>query len=329
MLFKRVLVTGANGLVGRELVARLAALPDYDVLATGTGPLRETGASAGYAPLDVTDADAVRRLVLDFAPDTVVNCAAMTNVDACEDAPTRCWAVNSDAVETLADACRRSGARLVQVSTDFVFGGDAEDLYAETDRPDPLSTYARSKLAGENAARGAGVDRWAVARTALVFGLPGSVGPDGGVGRSNVVLWLLDRLQTGTPTPVVTDQWRTPSYALDVADGLERLVRFGKNGVYHLAGRDYVSVYELGQRVARVFGLDDACLTPTEGFRQTAVRPLRTGLRILKAETELGYRPRRLDDALRHLGHRLGLPVFAADAADGPADGSTAGPPDA
>lgn len=309
MFFKRVLVTGANGLVGRELVARMASLPDYDVLATGSGPLRDPGASAGYAPLDVTDTDAVRRLVLDFAPDTVVNCAAMTNVDACEAAATRCWAVNSDAVETLADACRRSGARLVQVSTDFVFGGDRDDLYAETDRPDPLSTYARSKLGGENAARGAGVDRWAVARTALVFGLPGTATDGAHAGRSNVVLWLIDRLQRGEPTPVVTDQWRTPSYAPDVADGLERIVRYGKTGVYHLAGREYLSVYDLGRHVARVFGLDASVLVPTEGFRQPAVRPLRTGLRILKAETELGYHPRALDDALRHLGGRLGLPV--------------------
>ncbi len=311
MLPQRVLVTGANGLVGRELVARLADLRQYDVLATGAGPPRvaDDAPSAGYVSLDVTDPDAVRRLMLDFAPDVVVNCAAMTNVDACEGDPPRCWHVNSDAVETLADHCRRTGARLVQVSTDFVFDGLSSDLYAETDRPSPTSTYARSKHAGENASRGAGLDRWAVARTALVFGLPGSVGADGTAGRSNVVLWLLDRLGRGEPTPVVTDQWRTPSYAPDVADGLERIVRFSKTGVFHLAGREYLSVYDLALRVARVFGHDPSCLVPTEGFRQTASRPPRTGLLILRAESELGYRPRPLDDALRHLGRRLGLPV--------------------
>ena len=324
MLPQRVLVTGANGLVGRELVARLGVFREYDVLATGSGPPRLGGAraSGGYAPLDITDADAVRRLMLDFAPTTVVNCAAMTNVDACELDPPRCWQVNSDAVETLADHCRRTGARLVQVSTDFVFDGLAGALYPETARPSPLSSYARSKHAAENHARGAGLDRWAVARTALVFGMPGTGHDDTDsvsdsasalAGRSNVVLWLLDRLTRGERTSVVTDQWRTPSYAPDVADGLERIVRYGKTGVFHLAGREYLSVYDLGLRVARVFGLDASCLAPTENFRQPAARPPRTGLLILRAESELGYRPRSLDDALRDLGRRLGIPVAAPE----------------
>ncbi|HYE58282.1 MAG TPA: NAD(P)-dependent oxidoreductase, partial [Rhodothermales bacterium] len=291
-----------NGLVGRELVERLGASPEYDVLATGQDiePRFET-ASVGYTALDVTDAGAVGRLFQDFAPDTVVNLAAMTNVDRCETERDRCWAVNATAVETLAKHCLRTGARLVQVSTDFVFDGLSDTLYREDDRPAPVNYYAKAKLAGENAARGAGLDRWAVARTALVFGRPM---PDG---RSNFVLWVRDRLQRGEITTVVTDQWRTPSYAPDVAAGLERLVRFSKTGLFHIAGREYLSVFDFAVRVARAYGLDEALLVPTDGtkFRQTAARPPRTGLLILRAETELGYHPRSLDEALQHLDGRL------------------------
>lgn len=304
MIYCRVLITGANGLVGQELVHRLAELPEYDVLATGRDAQPRFEASCGYAALDVTDEEATRRLFLDFTPDVVVNLAAMTNVDRCETEKQTCWAVNADAVKALARQCHRHGARLVQVSTDFVFSGEAP-LYGENDRPDPVNYYAKSKLAGENAARDAGHDRWAIARPALVFGMPDTTG------RSNIVLWVVEKLSKGEPIMVVTDQWRTPTYAPDFAAGLEKLIRFGKSGIYHMTGREYLSVFDFAHLIARTFDLDASLIHPTDAsqFTQPAKRPPRTGLLILKAETELGYRPRPLESALRHLGQRLGLIV--------------------
>lgn len=305
MLMGRVLITGANGLVGQELVRRMADVPDYDVLATGRDAVpRIDVRSGGYVGLDVTDAEAVRRLFLDFTPDVVVNLAAMTNVDACETDRPACWKANATAVETLADMCLRTGSRLVQVSTDFVFDGTAP-LYRETARPNPVNFYAKSKFAGENAARGAGIDRWAVVRPALIFG---TRTPSG---RGNVVLWVLEKLSKGEKIRVVTDQWRTPTYAPDLAAGLERLVRFDKSGIYHMTGREYLSVYDFALLIARVFDLDASLIEPVTSDTLTApaARPPRTGLLILKAESELGYRPRPLEDALRHLGHTLGIPV--------------------
>ncbi|MDX1548384.1 MAG: dTDP-4-dehydrorhamnose reductase [Rhodothermales bacterium] len=305
MLYQRVLVTGANGLLGQELVALMSRLPEYDVLATGRDRTpRFGGVSCGYTPLDVTDADAVRRTFEDFAPTVVVNCAAMTQVDRCETEREACWAVNVDAVEHLARQCHATGARLVQISTDFVFDG-AGGPYREDARPNPVNFYGKSKLAAENVTREAGLDQWAIARTVLVYGT-GQALP-----RSNIVLWVLDQLTQGQPIHVVTDQWRTPTYAPDLAAGVERLVRFGKTGLFHLSGRELLSVYDFAVGIARVFDLDAALVHPTDGtrFKQTAERPPRTGFIILKAETELGFRPRSLDQALRHLGARLGLPV--------------------
>ncbi len=305
MLYQRVLITGANGMLGQELVALMSRVPRYDVLATGRdeGP-RFSGASCGYLPLDVTDPEAVRRAFLDFTPGVVINCAARTHVDGCEDDRDTCWKVNAVAVEHLARQCHGLGARLIQVSTDFVFDGE-KGPYRETDRPRPVNFYGKAKLAGENAARDAGIDKWAIARTNVVYGA-GEAMP-----RSNFVLWVIDKLSKGEPVNIFTDQWRTPTYARDLAAGIERIARFGKTGVYNLSGRDFVTMYDFAQAIARVFDFDASLIHPTTSaaFKQKATRPPRTGFIILKAETELGFKPRSIDEALRHLGTRLGLPV--------------------
>lgn len=301
MLYHRVLITGANGLLGQALVTRMSRLPDYDVLATARDErLRLSGASCGYAPLDITNPGDVDALFEDFAPTVVVNCAAMTQVDACERERDACWQTNAAAVGTLAEACHRTGARLVQLSTDFVFDGTGGP-YAEDARPAPVNFYGKAKLAGENAARKAGFDKWAVARTVLVYGTGEQLK------RSNILLWLLEELQAGRRLQVVTDQIRTPTYVVDLADGVEKMVRHEASGIYHLAGRELVSVCEFAQTVAEVYGLDAALIEPTDRteFQQEAERPLATGLITLKAETELSYRPRRLHPALRHLAARL------------------------
>lgn len=305
MLYKRVLITGANGLLGQELVAVMSRHPEYDVLATARDAApRFEHASCGYAPLDVTRVQDVRRVFQDFAPTVVINCAAMTGVDECEGARDACWQVNVEAVETLAKQCETSGAQFIQVSSDFVFDGN-DGPYSENARPDPLNFYGKSKLASENAARSAGVDRWSVARTVLVYGTANDLG------RSNFALWVIQQLSNGEPIHVVTDQWRTPTYAPDLAAGIERIARYGKTGIYHLSGREQVTVFEFAHLIADVFDLDPSLIHGTDKsrFTQAAPRPERTGFIILKAETELGYKPRRIKQALRHLGLRLGFPV--------------------
>jgi len=190
-LYHRVLITGANGLVGQALVQRFSAIPEVDLLATSreTAP-RFSASAGGYAPLDVTDEDAVRRVFVDFAPTAVVHCAAFSKVEACEEDREACWAVNVDATDHLARACRAHGARLVLLSTDFVFDGTAGP-YGERDRPGPVNFYGRSKLAAENAVRSAGLHRWTVVRTTLGFG----AGED--LRRGNIGTFLVEQLAAG------------------------------------------------------------------------------------------------------------------------------------
>ena len=304
MVFQRILITGANGLLGQELVRQLSADVAYDVLATGLNsrPQQVADVSFGYVRMDICDVEAVRRIVEDFAPHCVVNCAAMTQVDRCEEERDQCWRVNARGVRNLARACRSVGSRLVQLSTDFVFDG-TQGLYREIDRPSPINFYGKAKLGGENAAREAGMEKWTIVRTNVVYGL------SGGTPRSDFVQWIQSCLEAEQSVQVFTDQWRTPTYTFDLAQGIESLVRYGKSGIYHLSGREYVSMYEFALAIADAFALDSTLVQPANAatLRQRAQRPSRTGLVILKAETEINYRPLSMSAALRHLYQRLNL----------------------
>ncbi len=304
MIPPRILVTGAGGLVGQALVRAAGRWPGADVLATGRGPAvaHDRG---GYARLDVLDGGEVERTFQDFAPDVVLHAAGQAQVEACEQDRQSCWALNVDAVVTLAAACHRHGARLVLPSTDFVFDGRSGP-YAEGDRPAPANAYGRSKLAAENALRTSHLTAWAVARTTMVFGVPAGEEP-----RLDVVRWVVRELTAGRPIRVADDQWRTPTYDDDLADGVLRIARLGRQGVFHVSGREQVSVVELARRVAGAFDLDASLIepAPTAEIHPGAPRPLHAGLLILRAETELGFRPRPLDAALGAVRQRLGATV--------------------
>src|SRR5690606_11971561 len=223
----------------------------------------------------------------------VIHTAAQSKVEACEADREGCWTVNVDATAALARRCKRHGAHLVLLSSDFLFDG-ADGSYAEDDRPAPLNAYGRSKLAAENAVRLTGDGRWSIVRTSLVFGT------GEGLRRSNLATLLARELGAGRPFRAPVDQLRTPLYAPDLAEGLLRLVRYDKHGVYHLAGRERLSVYALARRMASAFGFDPALVQPatTAALHPGAPRPLDGGLLTLRAESEVGFRPRPLGDAL-------------------------------
>jgi len=301
MLFNRVLVTGANGLLGQALVRRLCREREYDVLATARDDApRFNLDSCGYARLDVTQPDDVTRVFEDFAPTVVVNCAAMSDVTECDAHRSEAWTTNARAVKTLAQRCREHRAHLVQVSSDFVFNGK-RGPYDEEARPDPVNYYGRTKLAGENAVREAGRSNWTIVRTVLLYGTAEDLS------RSNIVLWIVDRLSNGESIHIVHDQYRTPTHVDDLADGIERVIRREKAGIYHVSGADLVSIYELARTAAEVFGLDASLIEPvSSGFFEDDVdRPPRTGFILDKAKNELGYDPRSLEDGLRHLQESL------------------------
>ncbi|MFM2376605.1 MAG: hypothetical protein RLZZ165_1702 [Bacteroidota bacterium] len=293
MIAKTIVITGANGLLGQKLVQKLARREAVHLIATGIGrnrlPIEE---GYVYEKMDITKPDQVREIFQKYGPTEIINTAAMTNVDQCETEQEACWELNAKAVETQVALCQEFGTRMVHISTDFVFDG-AAGPYTEKAIPNPLSVYGRSKLEAENIVMSSGI-RYAIARTMLVFG----VVPD--MSRSNIVLWAKKTLEAHQPIRAVNDQWRCPTLAEDLAEGVVLMTMKDKGGIYHISGPEMYSIHEIIQIVADHWKLDPSLITAEDsiGLNQAAKRPPRTGFIILKAQTELGYRPRTFREAL-------------------------------
>ena len=283
----KLLVTGSNGLLGQKLVALLCQQPGVELLATsrGANKLASRYPNVRFLPLDVADAAQVRQVLAQEQPTHVIHTAALTNVDECELNQADCWRQNVTAVGHVVDACAAHDIHLTHLSTDFVFSGAAGPL-AEEATPGPINFYGESKLAAERLVQ-ASPGRWAVARTVLVYGVAHNYG------RTNLVLWVRDSLRAGKAIKVVSDQWRTPTLAEDLAQGCWLLARQGAQGLYHLSSDEMLTPYDMALRVARYFGLDAGLIEKVDArtFSQPARRPARTGFLIDKARRELGFRP--------------------------------------
>ncbi|MEM8893576.1 MAG: NAD(P)-dependent oxidoreductase [Bacteroidota bacterium] len=297
----KILITGANGLLGQKLVSLISSEEEDQLIATGRGPNRnpEDGASYVYREMDITDADQTKKVIGEEQPDVVINTAAMTNVDQCEEDHEGCWLMNVTAVEHLISACKASGAFLLHLSTDFIFDG-ANGPYNEEAKPNPISYYGDSKLAAEELIVNSGID-WAMARTVLVYGIAHDMS------RSNIILWVKKSLEDQKQIFVVNDQWRTPTLAEDLAEGCYLISKQKAKGIFNISGKDFLTPYEMAIKTADYFELDKSFITETDGsrFTQKAKRPPRTGFILDKAYNVLGYAPRSFDEGIGILAKQL------------------------
>ena len=272
---RRVLVTGASGMLGSDLVFLLTAA-GYDVLARPR------------ADLDITDSGAVARELRELRPDVLVNCAAFTKVDDCETDP-RAFQVNAEAVANLADACGHVGAQLVQISTDFVFDGARQEPYREDDPVNPTSAYGRSKRAGEEEAMR--LPGSLVVRASWLFGRSGW----------NFVEAILKQVETGkTRLSVVVDQVGRPTSTTDLSEAVLALLEAGASGVYHFANRGEVSWNEFAREILWLAGRSDVAVDPTtaEALARPARRPAYSVLDTGKYERLTGRPIRHFRDPL-------------------------------
>lgn len=298
---KKIIVTGSNGLLGQKLVKQLINHPQFELIATSQGKNRITSVKDFiYRSLDITKQQQVEDLFNEIKPDVVINTAAMTNVDACEDAQEACWDINVHAVEYLLKASKQHNTHLIHLSTDFVFDGE-DGPYKESDVPNPLSYYAKSKLSSEEILLNSGYDNFAIARTIIVFGTGDNLS------RGNVVLWAKGALQKQDPINVVDDQFRSPTLAEDLAKGCILIAEKQAKGIFHLSGKDIMSILEMVHRIADFYYLDKNCVTPikTATLNQKAKRPPKTGFILDKAKAELGYDPVSFEEALAILDKQL------------------------
>lgn len=287
----RVLVVGAGGLLGSNVVVK-GLRRDEDVV--GTYHHLEPDYDCDCRRLDVRDGQRIDRLIADVSPDVLVNCAAMTDVDNCEENPQEARAVNGEAPRQLADRCADIGARLIHVSTDYVFDGETASPYVERAEPNPVQAYGGSKLAGEQAVRESGVDA-VILRLSFVYGIHRAT--DELVG---FPAWVRDRILKGEPTTLFVDQRATPSRAGQVASVVYELLDREVTGTYHVASRSCISPYHFGRRIHdRLSGPPDILESGSiDEMDRPAARPAYTCLDVGRIETILGSNQPHLSEDL-------------------------------
>ena len=265
----RILITGANGMLGRELAPVLA--PRHEVRAVS------------HAECDIADESSIGHAVAEWTPELVINCAALSDVDGCERDPERALAVNGHGAGHLARAAERIGARVFHISTDYVFGGEKHTPYTEQDTPNPLSQYGRSKLEGERLVLGEGVQPspHLVIRTSWLYGRY----------RTNFVDKAVENARVGKRISAVTEQVSCPTWTLHLAEKIAALVETRASGILHLAGSGACSRYEMARYLVSKLGCSAEVLATTWAkINPPARRPVYTAMISTRLAT-LGLTP--------------------------------------
>ena len=296
----KVLLTGSNGLLGQKLLHKLRLDNNVDLVAISKGPNRVSD-QAGYIyfSLDLTNEQEVKELLICEHPDVIINTAAMTDVDACEDNPQECDNINVEAVGILSEVAEKIDSHLIHISTDFIFDGE-NGPYKEDDTPNPLSYYGLSKLKSENILLKSSC-KWTILRTIIVFGVGESLN------KGNIVLWAKGALEKGEPLDIIDDQFRSPTLAEDLADACILAVKKKAYGIFNASGKDIMSIYEMVEHIGKYYGLDTTHLNKisTSTLNQRAKRPPRTGFVLDKAINELGYNPHSFEECLAIIDKQL------------------------
>lgn len=293
----KILITGANGLLGQHLVNELLH-QQFQVVATGKGPCRlpfEPSEKFSYRSLDITNELEIEKVMSEERADVIVHSAAMTQVDECEKNPELCEKINVYGTTQLLVDAENFSKYIIFVSTDFVFDGQ-HPPYREDDDLHPVNFYGFTKMQAEAIMHTSEIP-WAIVRTCLVYGSPleGT--------RTNIVSWVRESLQEGEPIKVVSDQQRTPTYVGDLAKGIVLMIQKQATGIYHISGSEMLTPYQMAERTADFFSLDKSLIkeVTADTFTQPAKRPARTGFDISKAVKELGYSPSSFEEGLRQM----------------------------
>jgi dTDP-4-dehydrorhamnose reductase len=286
----KVLITGANGQLGTDLCR---ALHDFEVI-----PLT-------HADIEVTDINSVKNAFKKYLPDVAINTAAYVRVDDAEDEREKAFSVNALGALNVAAAAQQIQARLVHISTDYVFGGEAGQRtlpYIEFDLPFPPNTYGKSKLAGEKFVQGLG-NKYLIIRTSGLFGAAGSSGKGG-----NFVETILRFARERDELNVVDDQFFSPTYTKDLAGKIVQLVITEHYGILHITNKGACSWYEFAREILKLAGLKTPVLPVTSGRHpQKARRPLYSvldnyQLRLLGMDDMRSW-PEALQDYMTMKGH--------------------------
>lgn len=288
----KLLITGADGLLGKWTVA--LAENNHAVTPTDVTALQHPNA----VKTDITDVEAVHQLFLKVKPDVVIHTASETNVDRCETERDRAWKINVGGTRNIAGACRDAGAKLVYISTDYVFDGE-KSLNSEDDTPNPLDFYGLTKLEGErqvmHLCRNA-----VVLRTSVLYGRHPT--------KQDFATWVITKLKQNQEITVVDDHFNTPTLAENLGHMILEVAAQDLQGVFHTSGCERISRYDFARKIAGAFGLDVALIKPikmSDLKAWIAKRPRDSSLNTTKVQQVLSVKPLSINEGLSKLKEEL------------------------
>ncbi|MCX6653672.1 MAG: dTDP-4-dehydrorhamnose reductase [Candidatus Bathyarchaeota archaeon] len=287
----RTLVTGASGLLGSK-VAQMASLLGLDVYSSYNDHQVSKNNSL---QIDLRNKDQVKRSITSVKPDHVIHCAALSDVDKCENNQELAWSINVEGTRAIIKASEAIGASLVFVSTDYVFQGDAGG-YKEEDAANPINYYGCTKLQAESLVKKMKGD-WTIVRPSVIYGsVPAA-------GKINFALWIINKLQRKEPIKIITDQWVSPTLNTNLSHMILEIIQRRLPGVYHLAGATPISRYNFAIKIATEFNLDERLISPSlsKDMSWVAKRPINSSLNVKKASKTLNAKPLMIKEAMSQL----------------------------
>jgi len=299
LIKNRIIVTGSNGMLGQRTVEYYSSKENIELLTTSVED-KSVISSVDYISCDIKSRENIKKVMYDYCPDFIIHTAAFTNVDLSEKMREDAWKINVKGVEYIAEAARAIDAMIIHISTDYIFDGK-NGPYDENALPNPIGYYGRTKLASENALKISGT-LFTILRTNVLYGIALNSRPD-------FVRWIINSLRNNEKIRIVKDQINNPTFIDDLVHAISKIIEFRKTGTYNIGGKEFLSRFEFTNRIADFFKLDKNLITPiiTEELNQPARRPLKSGLWIFKAETELGYKPHSISESLSVMKKDLGL----------------------
>lgn len=281
------MITGTNGFMGQH-ISKWLKQAGYEILATGKGQCR-IPFEINYHTLDITDKQAVNNFISKNDPDIIVHTAAISKPDECNLHRDLCMEINVEATKYLLQNFDR---HFIYISSDFVFGENGP--HAETDTPAPLNFYGESKWMAEKAVLEKNL-KATIVRPVFMYGKIWT-----GL-KPTFLHWVKNNLVSGKKIKVTDDQFRTPTYIEDICKGIERILFTEALGTYHLAGKDFISPYQMAIKLAELLSLDASLIeaVTADTFHEPVIRAKRSGLLIDKARKELGYDPLSFEEGIR------------------------------
>ena len=290
---KKILITGGNGLLGQALRILLSK-NNFKVIASGLGVDRLFDHEHVYITLDISKKQDCLDILKLHQPDVIINAAAITNVDYCENHKNECLKVNTKSINHFLPFCKQNNKKFIQISTDFLFDGKSGP-YSEIEKYNPINYYGFSKMMAEKNIYNADLSNFLIIRTCLVYGVKED--------SNNIYMWVKRKLDKGEVINIVDDQFRTPTVVSDLSHSIFQTIKKDIKGVFNISSGEYLSIFDFVCNIVKVFGYDKSLIQRCKSSKinQKAERPKKSGLQVEKAMRAFGFSPTKMDVFLKSI----------------------------